>query len=263
MSAVRFATAAISFTAGATIAGYFATQRRREIPHEPSSSIKARLESLPIIKSIRAQPHVEVVPFRPKLADAVGDAIREDESGAKLGFKRTPGEIVHEDPAGYRNSLLRGTLYGPGMIEYAFGLYSRDDRALVKITELGSELCGHPGVVHGGMISALFDDFMGTLFLLNAEGAYSGFTANLNVDYRSPMPAQSTIALVIWIDRVEGRKVFLKGEARSIGNVEGASESGSIGEKWAGVGGVKYAEATSLYIIPKRQYEALQRNKSA
>ena len=69
--------------------------------------------------------------------------------------------------------------------------------------------CGHPHIVHGGAIASLLDDAFGSLFFACRIG--NGFTANLNVDYRAPMPAGCDIRIETWVDRVEGRKVFLVG----------------------------------------------------
>jgi hypothetical protein len=132
---------------------------------------------------------------------------------------------------------------------------------------------------------------MGSLFLVNGNGEYSGFTANLNIDYRRPMPAPSNIAIAVWIERIDGRKVFLKGEAYSIGSSSQVLPSQpkpqqtappAIGtlqrqDSTASVSGnpisagqqrildilsaqgkhVKHAEARSLFIVPKDQYNDL------
>ncbi|KAI9312994.1 HotDog domain-containing protein [Zopfochytrium polystomum] len=149
-------------------------------------------------------------------------------------------------------------------------------------------MCGHAGIVHGGLIGALFDDFFGTLFLLNAGGRYSGFTANLTIDYRTPLPASTTVAIVVWLDGVQGRKVYLRAEARGVepaaaaantvgddsnskdnndacplalrGSGDGAlaARSGTgddVGARWAAPGAVKYAEARGLFVVPKPLYD--------
>ncbi|KAI8831248.1 HotDog domain-containing protein [Chytridium lagenaria] len=213
--------------------------------HMPSDWVKRKVESSPLVKSLLTKPELEVVPFRPILTSLGGDPLKE---GNMLGSMN-------------------------GMIEYAFGLYAKKDKTLIKVTRLGENICGHPGIVHGGLISALFDDYMGALFLMNASGKYSGFTANLSVDYRVPMPAPSTVAIVVWIEKVDGRKVYLRAEAHAcdpsstllfprksqkwLGGTK-VPASSSAAETWKSHT-VKFADATSLYIIPKDQYERLQK----
>lgn len=51
------------------------------------------------------------------------------------------------------------------------------------IWELGDKLCGHPGIIHGGCIASIFDQFFGMIFVCNAG---RGFTANLNINYLKP-----------------------------------------------------------------------------
>ncbi|KAJ3218911.1 hypothetical protein HDU67_003550 [Dinochytrium kinnereticum] len=232
--------------------------------HMPADAIRSKVESTSLVRSLLKKPDLEIVPFRPVLTALGGDPIAERKDGAMLGTMKVDG-TVEEDPVAYRSHLLRGTsLYGPGKIEYAFGLFSRKDKALIKVTKIGENLCGHPGIVHGGLISALFDDYMGALFLMNASGKYSGFTANLSVDYRVPMPAPSTIAIVVWIERVEGRKVFLKAEAHACEPSEipfilnaKAKETSPQVERWIGSKSIKFADASSLYIIPRDQYDRM------
>ena len=43
-------------------------------------------------------------------------------------------------------------------------------------------VCGHPTIIHGGALAAIFDDSFGALFFASRIG--NGFTANLSVDYR-------------------------------------------------------------------------------
>ena len=103
---------------------------------------------------------------------------------------------------------------------------------------------------------------------MKARGRYSGFTANLNVDYRVPMPASSIVVFIIWIERIEGRKMFLKGEARRIDEDserddekegdcvdDGGGGRENVGDKWLGKNRVKFSEAQALYIVPRESYE--------
>ncbi|CDQ95195.1 unnamed protein product [Oncorhynchus mykiss] len=78
--------------------------------------------------------------------------------------------------------------------------------------QAGAEVCaghlleGPPGHVHGGAISTMIDTVMGT------HATYlSGpvMTANLNINYRSPIPLGSTVLLTCSLDKKEGWKTFV------------------------------------------------------
>ena len=83
--------------------------------------------------------------------------------------------------------------------------------------------------------AALLDDAMGTLFLSSGHG--TGFTANLSVNYRRPIPHGTRLRVECAVDRVElsarsgAKKVFLT--SRIVG---------------AGGGGL-YAEATAIFVV--------------
>ncbi|KAI9339279.1 HotDog domain-containing protein [Obelidium mucronatum] len=159
-----------------------------------------------------------------------------------------------ENPDSYEKQLIRGTtLYGKNRIEFAFQGYDPASNVLTKVVRFGENLCGHPGIVHGGLISAFFDDAFGSLFWINSNGAFTGVTANLTVNYRSPMPAPTNVAFILWLEREEGRKVFLKAEARSVaGQSDKEGDTGlgvgSIGASVAGSKSILFAEATALFI---------------
>lgn len=67
---------------------------------------------------------------------------------------------------------------------------------------------GPPGGVHGGIVSAVLDELLGAVCVLNDV---SGFTGTLTVRYRSLTPIDEPIRMRSWVERVEGRKTFARG----------------------------------------------------
>ncbi|MFS3127675.1 PaaI family thioesterase [Nocardioides sp. Bht2] len=63
---------------------------------------------------------------------------------------------------------------------------------------------------HGGYVSLLFDELAGYATM---ERVSSGFarTAFLKVDYRSLTPIDRPLRVRVWVDRIEGRKLFVLG----------------------------------------------------
>eukprot|EP00934_Nitzschia_sp_Nitz4_P006127 Nitzschia sp. Nitz4//scaffold19_size178191//13705//14463//NITZ4_001955-RA/size178191-processed-gene-0.44-mRNA-1//-1//CDS//3329540613//6117//frame0 len=108
---------------------------------------------------------------------------------------------------------------------------STDTPVVIARVQLGKHVNGHPGIVHGGIISLLFDDTFGFGFV--ALGVAKAFTANLSINYRAPLPAGTVVEMKAYLDRQEGRKLFWKADMTSLD------------------GTVLYAQGTSLYIIPR------------
>ena len=88
------------------------------------------------------------------------------------------------------------------------------------IVEVGDEMNGHIGLVHGGFTAALLDDLFGWTAGLEreAQGMPQGtkiFTANLDVNYRRPMPDNAVYYVQAEADRIEkGRKIYLRADVR-------------------------------------------------
>lgn len=143
---------------------------------------------------------------------------------------------VHED---YRNaSLTSGVLFGPGKIEVPPYVWCEDDgRSLVSVMYLGSDLCGYPGLIHGGLLATLLDEGLARCSFLALPNNI-GMTANLTINYRKPSPAESFVVLRARTVKVEGRKAWVEG------HIETLPENG---EK-----SVVLVEATALMIEPKQ-----------
>jgi len=87
------------------------------------------------------------------------------------------------------------------------------------LVQLGNEMCGHPEYIHGGFLSSLFDELFGWNTILEFDmfdethGAKTKiFTANLDVNYRRPVPKGSTYLCKVWVEQiVRDKKVYLRG----------------------------------------------------
>jgi acyl-coenzyme A thioesterase PaaI-like protein len=91
----------------------------------------------------------------------------------------------------------------------------RGDDAVAEVV-LGTAFEGGPGMAHGGVVAALFDDVLGYLLTLHRV---PGFTGELTVRYHRPTPVGVPLTLRGWVvDRV-GRRLLTAGEARAGGQV--------------------------------------------
>lgn len=66
------------------------------------------------------------------------------------------------------NTLTAGALRGPGKLALPPLLRVKEDESeTVGILHFGRGLCGHDGIVHGGLIATVFDESLGRLVRLN------------------------------------------------------------------------------------------------
>lgn len=89
--------------------------------------------------------------------------------------------------------------------EYAVFVNEKEQRCAC-IFQAGHLLEGPPGHVHGGAIATMIDTVTGTLATIISGPV---MTANLNINYRSPIPLGSTLLIESSLDKKEGRKTFL------------------------------------------------------
>ncbi|EIT81292.1 HotDog domain-containing protein [Aspergillus flavus] len=87
----------------------------------------------------------------------------------------------------------------------------------ITLLELGSAaLDGHYGILHGGIAGAILDETLGLTASLHlaprSQQGLLGFTATLNVTYRTPVFTPSTVAVRSWVEAREGRKWVCKGQ---------------------------------------------------
>ncbi|WP_148648596.1 PaaI family thioesterase [Sphingobium baderi] len=88
-------------------------------------------------------------------------------------------------------------------------LKSQDGKVCAEVRPDNSHE-GPPGCLHGGLIAALFDEFLG-LSQDDLPGP-PGLTGTLSVRYIRPTPTDQLLTLMLRSAEVEGRKRLLKGE---------------------------------------------------
>ncbi|KAG5932562.1 hypothetical protein E4U53_001264 [Claviceps sorghi] len=141
-------------------------------------------------------------------------------------------------PGQYRARSLTGSaLAGPGKVPVpAYAWTESGGRSLVSVVFVGEDLCGHPGLVHGGFLATMLDEGLARC-CFGALPHNIGVTANLNIDYRKPTPAGTYLVLRAETTKVDGRKAWVKGRIESL---PGPGETPVV-----------YAEATALFVSPK------------
>ena len=120
----------------------------------------------------------------------------------------------------------------------AFSTFNTDEPPCLLATgpevravfHVGRALCGHRGIVHGGMTAALMDDVSGAATFCAAGGGH--FTANLNINYLKPIRAGQYLLVRAQAVKQVGRKTYV--------NI--SVEDGR---------GVIFARGTALYVKPR------------
>lgn len=141
-------------------------------------------------------------------------------------------------PAQYRARSLTGSaLQGHGRMTippYAWN--DSEGMEMVSVAHIGNDLCGHPGIVHGGMLATMMDEGFARCCFKSLPHSIA-VTANLSVDYRKPTPAGSFLVLRAKTVKVEGRKAWVKGHIELL---SAPGETPTI-----------LVEGTGLFISPK------------
>jgi hypothetical protein len=106
-----------------------------------------------------------------------------------------------------RHSPLSGTSnpVAPPMQMRTVGTDEHGHAVTEGRVRFGAAYEGPPAHVHGGFVAAMFDELLG-----RSQGG-PGFTAYLTTTYRRPTPLFRDLDLRAWVERVEGRKRFIKG----------------------------------------------------
>lgn len=91
-------------------------------------------------------------------------------------------------------------------------VHTREHGRVEGTVEFGRWHMGGGMAVHGGIVSLVFDEVLGILAAVHAEAITR--TASLRTDYRALTPIDVELAVVACVDRVDGRKIRVRGEVR-------------------------------------------------
>jgi len=104
------------------------------------------------------------------------------------------------------NNLTAGALRGPGRLALPPFVRARwDETEGFVVMHVGRGLCGHDGIVHGGLLATLLDEALARTAMPNLPEKI-GVTANLNINYIAPTRADQFIVFKIHLEEANGRK---------------------------------------------------------
>ena len=119
------------------------------------------------------------------------------------------GQILKLDPKVTNRCFGCGGANDAGM-KLAFVLDFDDRRARGRFI-LGPNYAGGGGFAHGGIIAVVLDEAMGKLSRLAQEQAV---TAEMNIEFRKPVPVDKEIVVEGWQEEEKGRNRFRVAEIR-------------------------------------------------
>ena len=179
---------------------------------DEASAINEQLLNMPLVKQIRGR-----------------NPISESRPSLKIPESLRP------------TMLTTGPLSGPGAITVP-PLQFELPEGTVTVFHLGPKLCGHPGIVHGGVIATLLDEGLARCCFPKLPSRF-GVTATLNITYSGPAEANNFFVLYASTDSVEGRKAKVSGKLLRIHGVEDNSD----GE----VDLSPVADSQALFVTPR------------
>ncbi|OJA21350.1 hypothetical protein AZE42_10447 [Rhizopogon vesiculosus] len=97
----------------------------------------------------------------------------------------------------------------------------RDESEAVLVVHVGRGLCGHDGIIHGGLLATILDESLARTAIINLPDKID-VTADLSINYRSPTFADQYPAsiqfIVVRISLVDktGRKTKVTGEVEDL-----------------------------------------------
>ncbi|MFN8061188.1 MAG: PaaI family thioesterase [Vicinamibacterales bacterium] len=99
--------------------------------------------------------------------------------------------------------------HGESRVRLAY--YRRDDGSVAGKAWFGTDAQGPPGHAHGGSLAAVLDEVMSAAAWV---AGHPIVVARIAVDFRAMLPLGTDATFESRVERVEGRKVFVRGRLR-------------------------------------------------
>ena len=189
---------------------------------EPSPFPPAQLEAAAAVRRLGTALLSHHIP--PELSTEVAAQLTALAEQAEAGAPRSKKEAVagHGGQERIEHYLANGTWPPPPPdgSELTFDAYSfvggrlsplgagsryyRDGEEAIGRVSFTRAHEGPSGRAHGGIVAAVFDEVMGSVFRVRGDG--SAFTGSLTVRYEAPAPLLTPVEFRSWLAATEGRK---------------------------------------------------------
>jgi acyl-coenzyme A thioesterase PaaI-like protein len=169
-----------------------------------------------------------------ELADRVAEISRE--LSAHAGGRPVP--LCHPRPETLAPKELNASLpFSPVMGRYnplapPIDLSVEDGQVVARV-RLREAHQGLVGMAHGGVVSAIFEEVLAMASLVSGR---PGTAASLTVEYRKPAPLFEELRFEAWIERVQRRRVQVRGhcllDAEVLSQAEGIFAPSAHAGSW-------------------------------
>ena len=146
--------------------------------------------------------------------DKLDDMLTRPHLAAIYNGKHTPLNLSPGDEIEFDPFSIAGGIFHPSSIGLKF--FKESNESVLAVTSVHPMFAGPPERVHGGIQALIVDEVMGALNRMRGRQA---FTAYLNVNYRGPAPLNVDLSFRAWVDKIDGRKVFLKATGQESNNI--------------------------------------------
>eukprot|EP00735_Rhodelphis_limneticus_P007402 TRINITY_DN19942_c0_g1::TRINITY_DN19942_c0_g1_i1::g.1336::m.1336 TRINITY_DN19942_c0_g1::TRINITY_DN19942_c0_g1_i1::g.1336 ORF type:complete len:224 (-),score=26.69,sp/Q9CQJ0/ACO15_MOUSE/33.33/2e-07,4HBT/PF03061.17/0.028 TRINITY_DN19942_c0_g1_i1:276-947(-) len=89
--------------------------------------------------------------------------------------------------------------------------YDEMTKTLSGLVYFGPGTESHQALCHGGSMCAVMDDLVGWTGFAAGNGPWSAATVQVNTKLVRPMPLGALARAIGWVERIEGRKMYIKG----------------------------------------------------
>ncbi|KAI4520676.1 Thioesterase/thiol ester dehydrase-isomerase [Schizophyllum commune Loenen D] len=142
--------------------------------------------------------------------------------------------------------------WGPGKLAvHALVRARKDEKESYVILHVGRALCGHDGIVHGGLLATLLDESLARNAINNLPERV-GVTATLTINYKAPVRADQFIVIKTQVGDVNGRKALVSGIVQDLEGKELANASALFVQP-------RYAKMLDPDMLRKRMGEPLKK----
>lgn len=197
--------------------------------------VEDMLMNLPQVKALQQesssvdssdQPHLHNISPRDKespstaVSDGMTTAVAEKKAHYLVSrpFAKLPDHMM-------MHSLTAGSLRKPGMLAVPPLVLSKTKQGARQLgghqgdafafVHLGRSLCGHDGIIHGGLLATILDETLARTSFFNLPHQI-GVTARLEIDYRRPVTADQVIVVETKLVEAKGRKAVVEGILRNL-----------------------------------------------
>lgn len=185
-------------------------QHHQQPQQTTNTNIDTQITTLPLVHTLRqnplykeSRPHL-TIPLTTRHTHLVAGSLSGPEMVSVAPYMFTSKPTTGSKTA---TEAVRDNSTGEAQVQ----AHPRSN--VYSIFHVGTCLCGHPGYVHGGLLSVMFDEAFARCVSTSFRTGL-GMTANLNVDFRQPALPGRVFVLRAETVVIEGRKAWVEGVLR-------------------------------------------------